>query len=41
MSTEITGEVRDEILARLSDLRMKAKEQNLGPDLRFAVRSSG
>ncbi|XP_049869624.1 putative phosphoenolpyruvate synthase [Pectinophora gossypiella] len=38
--TEIVKEVRDDILHHLSELRKKAAEQNLGPELRFAVRSS-
>ncbi|KAI5639732.1 pyruvate phosphate dikinase, PEP/pyruvate binding domain-containing protein [Phthorimaea operculella] len=38
--TEIQGEVREQILSHLTELRKKALEQNLGPELRFAVRSS-
>ncbi|KAJ2947707.1 hypothetical protein O0L34_g9477 [Tuta absoluta] len=37
---EIQGEVREQILSHLTELRRKATEQNLGPELRFAVRSS-
>ncbi|KAL0901785.1 hypothetical protein ABMA27_006958 [Loxostege sticticalis] len=39
-STEIIGEVREEILAQLTELRKKATKENLGPERRFAVRSS-
>lgn len=40
-TTEIRTPVREEILEQIKVLRSKATEQNLGPDLRFAVRSSG
>ncbi|XP_028167204.1 uncharacterized protein LOC114357667, partial [Ostrinia furnacalis] len=39
-ATEIIGEVREEVLAHLSELRKKAAKENLGPERRFAVRSS-
>ncbi|XP_072945858.1 rifampicin phosphotransferase-like [Epargyreus clarus] len=39
-STEITSDVKQEVLTHLKDLRHKAAEQGYGPDLRFAVRSS-
>ncbi|XP_038207779.1 putative phosphoenolpyruvate synthase [Zerene cesonia] len=40
VKAEITGELKDAILSHLTMLREKAIEQKLGPDLRFAVRSS-
>ncbi|XP_026732206.1 uncharacterized protein LOC113496983 [Trichoplusia ni] len=39
-TTEIRTPVREEILEQIKMLRSKATEQNLGPELRFAVRSS-
>ncbi|KAI8438209.1 hypothetical protein MSG28_010827 [Choristoneura fumiferana] len=39
-ATEILGEVKEEILQQLNELKAKALEQGLGPELRFAVRSS-
>ncbi|XP_063827746.1 uncharacterized protein LOC135077103 [Ostrinia nubilalis] len=39
-ATEIIGEVREEVLTHLSELRKKAAKENLGPERRFAVRSS-
>ncbi|CAH2050125.1 unnamed protein product, partial [Iphiclides podalirius] len=41
MKIEISKDVKEEILRHLSNLRTHAKEQQLGPELRFAVRSSG
>ncbi|XP_049875010.1 uncharacterized phosphotransferase YvkC-like isoform X2 [Pectinophora gossypiella] len=38
--TEIVKEVREEILSHLSELKIRAIKENLGPELRFAVRSS-
>lgn len=40
VSTEIKGDIRDEILNSMTSLRIQAVEQNLGLELRFAVRSS-
>lgn len=39
--TEISGGVKQEILASMADLRKKAVDEKFGPELRFAVRSSG
>lgn len=41
VKTDIVSEVKSEILTHLNELRKKAIEQNFGPELRFAVRSSG
>ncbi|XP_047984806.1 putative phosphoenolpyruvate synthase [Leguminivora glycinivorella] len=38
--TEITGEIKEEILKELKNLKEKALKAGLGPELRFAVRSS-
>ncbi|KOB78829.1 putative phosphoenolpyruvate synthase [Operophtera brumata] len=35
-TTELSGDVKEEILANIAELRTKASEQNLGPELRFA-----
>lgn len=40
VTTEIKGDVRDEILINMKELRIKATEEKLGSELRFAVRSS-
>ncbi|XP_075969916.1 rifampicin phosphotransferase-like [Anticarsia gemmatalis] len=40
VSTEISGDVKSEIFNSMKELRIKATEQKLGPELRFAVRSS-
>ncbi|KAJ8735386.1 hypothetical protein PYW07_007006 [Mythimna separata] len=40
VTTEIKGDVRDEILINMKELRVKATEEKLGSELRFAVRSS-
>ncbi|XP_030022494.2 putative phosphoenolpyruvate synthase isoform X1 [Manduca sexta] len=39
-SIYIPDDVRDEVLFQMKELRRNATEQNLGPELRFAVRSS-
>ncbi|KAL4716575.1 hypothetical protein ACJJTC_010239, partial [Scirpophaga incertulas] len=39
-TTDITGEIRNEILLYLNKLRQKITKENLGPERRFAVRSS-
>ncbi|CAK1601756.1 unnamed protein product [Parnassius mnemosyne] len=41
MKTEITEDVKEEILRHLNSLRTKIKEESRGIELRFAVRSSG
>ncbi|XP_061708572.1 putative phosphoenolpyruvate synthase [Cydia pomonella] len=38
--TEITGDIKEEILKELNDLKKKAVKAGLGPEIRFAVRSS-
>ncbi|XP_063357659.1 putative phosphoenolpyruvate synthase [Cydia amplana] len=38
--TEITGDIKEEILKELNNLKEKALKAGLGPELRFAVRSS-
>ncbi|KPJ09368.1 putative phosphoenolpyruvate synthase [Papilio machaon] len=41
MKTDISEDIKEEILKYLNDLRMKIKEQNFSIEERFAVRSSG
>lgn len=41
ITTEIKGDIKDELLQSMKTLRRTALEQNMGPELRFAVRSSG
>ncbi|XP_013176836.1 PREDICTED: uncharacterized phosphotransferase YvkC-like [Papilio xuthus] len=41
MKTDISEDIKEEVLKHLNDLRIKIKEQNLSIEERFAVRSSG
>lgn len=41
MKTKIEGDVKNAILTHLADLTKQAIEDGLGPEPRFAVRSSG
>lgn len=41
LATDIVEDVKNAILIELNNLEKKAIAQNYGPEIRFAVRSSG